>query len=149
MAKPASTERNPGLLQRLVALLPKKAPAYLLEVAKRQDELNRYLWMQVQNSLPRKHAPTHLGGNDNLVSANTPTTVTVGALGSPGTPQGGVAAANHEHPVVLDFTTDPIPETGIQGNPSPPFKTLKQQTNWLNSVAARDYAMNIFKAGIR
>jgi hypothetical protein len=121
---------------------------FFTKFARNQDDLNRYLWM-MEGSLPGKHAKTHLGGGDNLVSGQTPSTITLISVGDPGTPQIGVSAGDHTHPVDLDFQANPIPPDGVQGNPDPPFSTLKQQTDFLNSMAARDYALNIFKAGIR
>jgi dihydroorotate dehydrogenase len=35
----------------------------------------------------------------------------------------------------------------IEGNPRPPFRTLKEQTDWLNAQGSRLYAVNpILKA---
>lgn len=140
-ASGARTRRKPGLLTRLSIYLPANAPKWAEALAKVQDELNRYVWMAIQNSLPAKHAPTHLGGSDTVVSQRTPSTITLGVVGSPGTPQLGVSAVDHRHPVDLAFDTNPIPETGIKGNPKPPFRTLKQQTDWLNAQVVREYAV--------
>lgn len=138
-ANPPRTERRPGLLERL-AVYTISAPEWARNLARRQDELNRMLWLAIQNSLPNKHAPTHLGGNDNLVSGLKPTTIELTSVGNAGTPQIGVSAGDHTHAVNLDFEANPIPQGGVEGNPRPPFKTLKQQTDWLNSVSGHQDA---------
>lgn len=41
-------KRHPGLLQRMVNYIPESAPEWGKTFAKRQDELNRYLWLAHQ-----------------------------------------------------------------------------------------------------
>lgn len=147
-----SSRRKPGRLVRTKQRLPDKLTekasvpeirAYILRLQKfldwltaNQDDLNRYEWFRY-DSLPGKHGATHLGGDDNIISQDTPTPIALGAEGDRGTPQGGAAAGDHVH--AFNFSPGEIDPDLISGSPNPPFQTLTQQLEWHNAQAVREY----------
>lgn len=141
---PPKTKRKPGILFRLRTRVPKDRPQWLHGLVAEIDQQFHKLWMAMSNSLPGKHGATHLGGTDNIVSRDMPTEILLNQPGSPGDPAGGAAAGNHTHSTENLFGEGELPPIVVEA-PSP-FKDLKKHLDWLDSVAARDYALNVFKA---
>lgn len=74
----------------------------LLDMAREQNRLNMMEWARV-DALPSKHANTHLGNSDNLVSNVNPEPVSLTGEADPGDPHEGVSARGHVHPVGDDI----------------------------------------------
>lgn len=157
MPNPRS-RRKPGRLVRLKQSLPARLTAqaslqeirdfvlklqtYLGWMSDNQDDLNRYEWFRY-DSLPGKHGPTHLGGDDNIIGSATPTPITIGAIGDRGDPHSGASASDHTHGFILG--PGEIDPDVIDGSPNPPFLTLTQQLDWHNARAARVRKMRAVK----
>lgn len=84
-----------------------------------QHELNRRLW-DGYDSLPGKHAPTHMGGNDSVSGTQLPSPITFFETGARGTPASGYAPIDHKHPTNLanfpgltGVDTDPVDGTSV------------------------------------
>jgi hypothetical protein len=99
----ATTKRKPGMLPKLLPMLPPDAAEHLKDLAIRQDQINQRLWMCLDNSLPSVHGLSHRGGADNLAGTQTPSTVSLGAVGTPGAAQLGFAPILHVHPLSDDL----------------------------------------------
>jgi hypothetical protein len=108
------------------------------------DELLQKLWLKADNSLPGRHALTHMGGSDSVSGSSTPLPVVAGVDGAVGTPQLGFAPIDHQHELALGPIVPDLPDI-IPGSPTPPFTSLRSELEFLASMAARDYALNKYK----
>jgi len=137
---PAKSRRRPGILFRLMTRVPKEAPEWLKGYTRELDLLLQKIWFALDNSLPAKHGPTHMGGSDSIAGEGLPTDVVVGVDAARGDPKAGFAPFDHIHGLDLGPIIPDLPEL-IPGSPNPPFKTLKQQQEWLTAQAVREYAV--------
>jgi hypothetical protein len=74
----------------------RKIAAAIHEFSRVQDQFNRKIWGQY-GSLPGPHAPTHMGGNDNVSGQVLPSPVTTGQVGAIGDATKGFAPILHIH----------------------------------------------------
>lgn len=79
---------------------PVMAP--LMSFARQQARLNEDLWMRY-DSLPGRHATTHLDGDDSVSSTSDPTAIALTNVADPGTPHSPLSRGDHVHPVGDDI----------------------------------------------
>lgn len=108
----------------------------LENLARVQDDFNRREWDRY-NSLPAKHGKTHMGGSDNIWNNDTPSEVALNGEGDPGNGREGFSAHDHVH--ALTIGEGELTPSQIEGEPDPPFSTLKVQLGWLDAQAVREY----------
>jgi len=136
----ARSRRKPGVLFKLAQKVPPGAPTWLRSLVQELDAILWKFWMVLDNSLPAKHGTTHMGGSDSIAGFGTPAPVVVGGEGQRGDPHQGFAPFNHVHSLDLGPITPGLLDE-LSGSPNPPFRTLKQQLDWLNAQAVREYAV--------
>jgi hypothetical protein len=74
----------------------RKIGSALSEFSRVQDQFNRRIQGQY-GSLPGPHAPTHMGGSDNVSGTVLPSPVTTGQIGATGDATKGFAPILHIH----------------------------------------------------
>lgn len=132
--KKAKSRRRPGVLFKLLRKVPPSAPPWMHDYTRVLDHILQKLWFVQDNSLPGKHATTHMGGSDSVSGDGIPSPVVAGQSGSRGDPREGFAPFLHVHALDLDPIIPTLPEE-MPGVSNPPFSTLAQQQEFLTAQA--------------